>query len=424
MSKARFLSNRTIAGLAVGLLACLSLTTALATRIHFSASTGNAPTATLEIKPTSIGATAEAVFPTTLTLASDQAVAWESVSLTVSYSSDFLSFSGLTLNPGWRIVSSQARAGELSFSLLDDSNDTHERLDIGTIIWRARAEGSGKISVTQGQVSFPLLGQSDTTQIGLTDKTVTVKLAEAYRNREENVQSLTEISPVVSQQLLIAPSVALFAFTSQTANKVAISYGETSALGAQISSTVARRDQLLKLDGLKPQTTYYYQISSSQEEQSSQILSQIKSFTTPAVGSGEPVFWQVLVSPSQPTNYATIYLLGLDGEGQAITGLEPKIELASDKKGVETRDFQDKNGYYQAAITSNGIWQEVVAVVSHLGQAKARLAFEPASDQSSTTSITTNSQSASVSTLQVALAGGILCLVGLLLLFRYFARLK
>jgi len=424
MTRARFLSNRAIASLAVGLFACLSLTIAVSSRIHFSASTDNSPTVTLDAQPASVDTAPGNIFSTTLTLMADQAVVWEEVSFSVAYDPKTLLISNMALAPGWRLKSSQVLEDTQFITLLNDSDDTRERVQVGTISWQALKEGNQTISFSEGTASLPILGQSDSLSVSVPKKEIPVTIAEQYRKQAGNAQTPTSTSPEVSKQLLVSPGAALFAFSSELPSNVTINYGETVSLGAQISSSIARRDQLLRIDNLKPNTTYYYQVSLFEKEHDSQIRGQIKRFTTPDSGGGQVVFWQTLISPTRPTNFTTIYLLGLDKDGKAVTGLVPKLSVSRAGTARELKDLRENNGYYQGAITFNETWREADIEISNGGLALNRLHLEPASTQSAEPSTVESTQTLKISHLQTILTGGIICLIGLLLLFRYLARMK
>lgn len=421
MNKVHFLSTRTVASLAVGLVAGLSLTVVATTRLNFSAATDQAPNITLDFSPSNVGTTPDSAFSTAVQLSADQEVAWESLELVVNYDSTYIKIGSVALAPGWKLSSSQPAVDKLSIVLEDLATKPSQQTAPLNIFWQALSQGETKISLTSVKASFPVIGQSTATPTSLREKSISVSLAEQYRGREQvgsNSFKVTE-SP---RQALISPRSALFSFAFDEPTAVTIRYGNSTDVSSQIGSASARYDQLLKIEGLEPDSKYYYQISTQPESAVSETLNQVKTFSTPRISTGLPIYWQALISPSRPTNLASVYLLALDESGRAVGGLAPLLSTDQTLTGLEFGQFREKSGYYQGTIALNSEWKNLTVDLSDNNTTIAKVALE--ADEGQSVATPTASEAESYSTLQIALAGGAICLSGLLLLFRYFARLK
>lgn len=185
---------------------------------------------------------------------------------------------------------------------------------------------------------------------------------------------------ILSTSSILTPNSAVILVHLEHPARVSVAFGATTALGNRADYSTRTDQAAVRIAGLTAAQRYYYQVVAEDDDASSRVLGQIKSFEIPVLSSGTTVDRaELTIFPARAATNATAYAVFYDQENKVVGGLNPELKVDADR--VSATKFSEVAGLYQSVLGSlETKKQTIFSAVLLDGQelAGANAIFDPA----------------------------------------------
>jgi len=295
----------------------------------------------------------------------------------VSFDPKQLSYVGFENSSSWKSQILSNSPGQIILLTLPQNlrsfqTDVGSNIVFSNLIFKGQGNGQAKVSLlpnksivaalTDGQV-VNILSTTQDVLVSVTDQggrlssnPVETESKDAFEDEKISYRSQRIIS---DEQLVSYDSAIIFVRLQQKA-RIKVAYGQDNKLLNTVESATYADNATLRLSGLKNSKTYFYQVIAINENQTSKVASEVKSFT---LGSKSELALvdrtEIKIFPPNSTTDSTAYVQFFDSTSKIVTNINPTIRLS---KGGGSSALVENNGIFQASLFPSGSDKKIVTI--------------------------------------------------------------